>query len=141
MAIDAKTASNGLYTSYHLKCRPEIQSLTAPPISKTLRLDMNLIDEIELEGDRATTREELILKYHLLVDWLPERTPLEFLVEGPLFLNSEEGGLHSGLDRGFLEACDAALRNGETDFTIGRYAFRSKPPVDSASLAISGTCA
>src|SRR3989337_735726 len=100
MAIDARSVSNDLYSSYHHQCKPEIERVSSPRLSKSLRLDMNLVNDPSLELERATAREDVILKYHLLVDWKPERTPLEFLIEGPF-----PSGERRNPDRGLLDAC------------------------------------
>jgi hypothetical protein len=130
MAIDARVASNELYTSYHNTCKPEIQTT-----SRSLRLDMNLVDDPTLELESAIEREDVTLKYHLLVDWKLERTPLEFLIEGPFLKPTTE---QVTPDRGLLEACYAAAADSGVQFAIDPFLFRSKRPSEDDCLATSG---
>ena len=125
MAIETRYASMGLYQSYREKIE-----------SDTIILDVDLIDDTAIQLETVRFRNSVILKYRFAVPWpsKPQR-PLEIVIEGPFDLEKQVEKSRVPLDRGFAEACYAALMNAAAEFKIycraEVYSFRSRVPPDT----------
>ena len=125
MAIETRYASMGLYQSYREKIK-----------SDTIILDVDLIDDRATQLESVRFRNSAILKYRFAVPWpsKPQR-PLEIVIEGPFDLEKQVEKSPMPLDRGFAEACYAALMNATAEFKIycraEVYSFRSRVPLDT----------
>ena len=126
MAIETRYASMGLYQSY----RERVES-------RSITFDVDLIDDRVIQLESVRFRNSVVLKYRFGVPWPSKpQGPLEFLIEGPFDL--ERPTEHSSIaleDRGFAEACYAALMNATAEFKIHCraevYSFRSRVPLDT----------
>ena len=132
MALETRYASTGLYQSY----RKHVTS-------KDVRLDVDLISDKAMDLDSVRFRNSVVLQYRFLVPWPSKpQEPLEIMIEGPFDLETRDpNGQLSSEDRGFVEACYAALMNARAEFKIQCraeiYAFRSRVPLNK--IAASNT--
>ena len=140
MALETRHASMGLYQSYRETSRTDPNA--SPSASDTVRLGIDLIDDNAIDLDAAQSRNNIVVRYHLLVPWRsrPQR-PLELLVEGPYEPAKVFPKGTSKQDRGFLEACYAALLNASSEFKIQCPTefrlFRSRTPLENQKLSSS----
>ena len=141
MALETRPASVGLYQSYLDTCLVGTNDFLSG--SDSIRLDLSLVDDKILDLDAAQSRDSMILQYHLLVPWRSKGlNPLEILIEGPFDLGEP---LHieteSQPDRGFAEACYAALMNDTSEFRIPcrsevrRFRSRAESKISSSNPA------
>ena len=134
MALENRYASVGLYHSYRTKVKAE-----------TIKLDVDLINDKAIEVETVKFRNSVIVRYRFIVPWPSKpHEPLDIVIEGPFDLEKSTPSLTS-TDRGFVEACYAALMNAKAEFRIQSraetYAFRSQVPfgriVASSSAVLS----
>ena len=126
MALESRYASLGLYQSYREKVG-----------STSIKLDTDLINDKSAEVESVSSRNSVIVRYRVVFPWKsnPEN-PLEIVIEGPYDLEKPEqkSVLLSAKDRGFAEACYAALMNATANFKVQcraeLYSFRSMVPSD-----------
>lgn len=125
MALDTRYASTGLYQSYRKNVK-----------LKDIQLDVDLINDKAIELDSVRFQNSVVLRYRFVVPWPSKpQGPLEIMIEGPFDLETHDpNGPLSSEDRGFVEACYAALMNAKAEFKIQCraevYAFRSRVPLD-----------
>lgn len=126
MAIETRYASMGLYQSYRDRVK-----------SDTITFEVDLIDDTAIQLESVRFRNSVVLKYRFGLTW-PSRPqgPLELLIEGPFDLERQAEKSSVALeDRGFAEACYAALMNATAEFKIRCraevYSFRSRVPLDT----------
>ena len=126
MAIETRYASMGLYQSYRERVK-----------SNNIILDVDLIDDKVVQLESVRFRNSVVLKYRFAVPWPSKpQGPLEIVVEGPfdLEIQAEQSSM-TRADRGFAEACYAALMNATAEFKIHCraevYSFRSRVPRDT----------
>ncbi|KAL8789924.1 MAG: hypothetical protein Q9195_006585 [Heterodermia aff. obscurata] len=126
MAIETRYASMGLYQSYIERVK-----------SKSIILDVDLIDDGAVQLESVHFQNSVVLKYRFAVPWPSKpQGPLEIVIEGPFDpeRQAEQSSMASG-DRGFAEACYAALLKEKAEFKINCraevYSFRSRVPLDT----------
>ena len=134
MALETRHASTGLYQSY--------RESASPSASDIIRLGIDLIDDNAIDLDTTQSRNNIVVRYHLLVPWRSRpQKPLEFLIEGPFEPEQVITEATSRKDRGFLEACYAALLDASSEFKIQCPTefrlFRSRTPLESQKLLSS----
>ena len=126
MALESRYASVGLYRSYREKVD-----------STSIKLDTDLINDKIAELESMQSRNSVIVRYRVVIPWQSNpQTPLEIVIEGPYELekSQQKSVLSSTKDRGFVEACYAALMNATAEFKVQcraeQYSFRSTVPSD-----------
>ena len=86
---------------------------------KDIKLDVDLINDKAIELDSVRFRNSVVLKYRFVVPWPSKpQGPLEIMIEGPFDLETRDSRPLSSEDRGFVEACYAALMNAKAEFKI-----------------------
>ena len=126
MALESRYASMGLYQSYREKVE-----------STSIKLDTDLINDKIAALESVQSRNSVIVRYRVVIPWKSNpQNPLEIVIEGPYDLEKpqQKSVLLSTKDRGFAEACYAALMNATAEFKVEcraeLYSFRSMVPSD-----------
>ena len=126
MALESRYASLGLYQSHREKVE-----------STSIKLDTDLVNDKIAELESVQSRNSVIVKYRVVIPWQSSpQNPLEIVIEGPYELekSQQKSVLSSTKDRGFVEACYAALMNATAEFKVQcraeLYSFRSTVPSD-----------